>query len=159
MEELIRLEDVTVTRGGEALLERVSWQLRRGARWALWGPNGAGKSTLLELLVGRRAPAAGHVRRLPGLRIAWAGQDTHLPDVATLADLADARYRQGWTGIPKLHGAAGLAVGVAALNYEAILRKLRQNRHDNFTRRAYLRTHERLALIPRAAFSVWAAPS
>lgn len=76
-----------------------------------------------------------------------------------LADLADARYRQGWNGIPKLHGVAGLAVGVAALNYEAILRKLRQNRHDNFTRRAYLRPHERLALIPRAAFSVWAAPS
>ena len=76
-----------------------------------------------------------------------------------LADLADARYRQGWTGIPKLHGAAGLAVGVAALNYEGILRKLRQNRYDNFTRRAYLRPHERLALIPRAAYSVWAAAS
>jgi len=76
-----------------------------------------------------------------------------------LADLADARYRQGWSGIPKLHGMAGLAVGVAALNYEAILRKLRQNRHDNFTRRAFLRPHERLALIPRAAFGVWSGTS
>ena len=74
-----------------------------------------------------------------------------------LAELADARYRQGWTGIPKLHGAAGTAVGVAALNYEGILRKLRQNRYDNLTRRAHLRPLERIVLIPRAAFTVWSA--
>ncbi len=72
-----------------------------------------------------------------------------------LAQLADERYRRGWTGIPQLHGAAGLAVGVAALNYEAILRKLRQNRYDNLSKRAYLRPYERVALIPRAALTVW----
>lgn len=76
-----------------------------------------------------------------------------------LAHLADERYRRGWTGIPKLHGAAGLAVGVAALNYEAILRKLRQNRYDNLSRRAYLRQYERVALIPRAALTVWSGTS
>lgn len=85
--------------------------------------------------------------------------DAYVALLEELADLADARYRQGWSGIPKLHGMAGLAVGVAALNYEAILRKLRQNRHDNFTRRAFLRPHERLALIPRAAFGVWSGTS
>lgn len=68
-----------------------------------------------------------------------------------LASLADARYRHGWRGIPKLHGVAATAVGVAALNYEAILRKVRQNGYDNITRRAHLRLHERLALIPKAA--------
>jgi len=76
-----------------------------------------------------------------------------------LAELADARYRRGWTGIPKLHGAARMAVGVASLNYEAILRKLRQNRHDNLHKRAYLRPHERIALIPRAALTVWSGAS
>ena len=85
--------------------------------------------------------------------------DRYVALLEELADLADARYRQGWTGIPKLHGMAGLAVGVAAMNYEAILRKLRQNRHDNFAHRAYLRPYERLALIPRAAYQVWTAPS
>jgi phytoene synthase len=75
--------------------------------------------------------------------------------IEELAALADARYRQGWTGIPKLHGVAGTAVGVASLNYEGILRKLRQNRYDNLTRRAYLRPLERIALIPRAALTVW----
>lgn len=76
-----------------------------------------------------------------------------------LAELADERYRQGWTGIPKLHGAAGMAVGVASLNYEAILRKLRQNRHDNLRKRAHLKPHERIALIPRAALTVWSGAS
>lgn len=75
--------------------------------------------------------------------------------VEEIAGLADGLYREGWTGIPRLHGVAGTAVGVAALNYQAILRKLRQNRYDNLTRRAHLRPIERIALIPRAAYTVW----
>ena len=78
--------------------------------------------------------------------------------VALLEDLtgvAHSLYRQGWQGIPKLHGSAAVAVGVAALNYEGILRKLRQNHYDNLTRRAYLKTHERLVLIPQAVYSVY----
>jgi len=67
-----------------------------------------------------------------------------------LAERAHELYREGWRGIPQLHGVARSAVGVAALNYEAILRKLRQNRYDNLTKRAYLRPIERLVLIPRA---------
>jgi 15-cis-phytoene synthase len=67
-----------------------------------------------------------------------------------LAERAHDLYREGWRGIPRLHGLAGTAVGVAALNYEAILRKLRQNRYDNLSRRAHLQPLERIALIPRA---------
>ena len=73
--------------------------------------------------------------------------------VALLEDLAaraHALYRQAWRGIPRLEGVSAAAVGVAALNYEGILRKLRQNGHDNLTRRARLRRIERLATIPRA---------
>lgn len=73
--------------------------------------------------------------------------------VALLEDLVGRTqdlYREGWRGIPQLRGPARSAVAVAALNYEAILAKLRQNRYDNLTRRAYLRPIERLALIPRA---------
>jgi phytoene synthase len=74
-----------------------------------------------------------------------------------LCDLTHGLYRQGWQGIPKLEGIASVAVGVAALNYESILRKLRQNHYDNLSRRAFLRTHERLVLIPRAVFSVFSS--
>ena len=70
--------------------------------------------------------------------------------VESLADRAHALYREGWRGIPKLRGVAASAVGVAALNYEAIVHKLRQNGYDNLTRRAHLKPIERLALIPRA---------
>ena len=67
-----------------------------------------------------------------------------------LSALTHQLYGEGWRGIPRLHGVAALGVAVAALNYEAILRKLRQNGHDNLNRRAFLRPAERVALIPRA---------
>ena len=70
--------------------------------------------------------------------------------IEELADLTHRLYREGWRGIPRLHGVAALGVAVAALNYEAILRKLRQNGYDNLNRRAFLRPVERIALIPRA---------
>ena len=98
-----------------------------------------------------------------GVDVAALRGGTVTPDYVRLleeiAGLASDRYRQGWTGIPRLHEAAGTAVGVAALNYEGILRKVRQNRYDNLTRRAYLRPLERIALIPRAALSVWSGAS
>jgi 15-cis-phytoene synthase len=72
-----------------------------------------------------------------------------------LADLTSQLYRQGWRGIPRLKGAGKTAVGVAALNYESILTKLRQNNYDNLTKRAHLKTFERIALIPRAVYSVY----
>jgi len=70
--------------------------------------------------------------------------------IEELADLTHRLYREGWRGIPRLQGVAALGVAVAALNYEAILRKLRRNGYDNLNRRAFLRPVERIALIPRA---------
>lgn len=67
-----------------------------------------------------------------------------------LAERAHGLYREAWRGIPRLEGVSAAAVAVAALSYEGILRKLRQNGHDNLTRRARLRPIERLATIPRA---------
>ncbi len=76
--------------------------------------------------------------------------------IEELAERTHGLYREGWRGIPRLHGVAALGVAVAALNYEGILRKLRQNRYDNLNRRAYLRPVERIALIPRALVGVMA---
>jgi 15-cis-phytoene synthase len=67
-----------------------------------------------------------------------------------LSTVTHRLYREGWRGIPRLHGVAALGVAVAALNYEGILRKLHQNGYDNLNRRAYLRPVERVALIPQA---------
>jgi phytoene synthase len=46
---------------------------------------------------------------------------------------------------------------LAALNYEAILDKLERNGYDNLRRRAHLKGLERLALIPRAIYGVYAS--
>ncbi|MGH2705186.1 MAG: ATP-binding cassette domain-containing protein, partial [Actinomycetota bacterium] len=47
--------------GGQILVDRVSFSLRRGMLLAIVGPTGAGKSTLLETLSGAAAPTSGTV--------------------------------------------------------------------------------------------------
>jgi len=48
---LVDLQSVSVVVDGTAILQDVTWQVRRGERWALLGPNGAGKTTLLSLIL------------------------------------------------------------------------------------------------------------
>jgi molybdate transport system ATP-binding protein len=58
--EVIAMRDVTVAYGGRPVLDRVSWTVRRGERWALLGPNGSGKTTLLSLVCGDHPQAYGN---------------------------------------------------------------------------------------------------
>ncbi len=83
--------------------------------------------------------------------------ESYIALLEEIAGLTHKLYRLGWQGIPKLNGVAASAVGVAALNYEAILRKLRQNGYDNLTRRAHLKPIERIALIPKAFYDVYSS--
>ena len=57
---LFELEDVTVTRGGDRVLDAVDLRLAQGAS-CIVGPSGAGKSTLLRLLNRLVDPDAGRV--------------------------------------------------------------------------------------------------
>ncbi len=56
---VISLNEVTVTRSGNDLLNRVSWQVELDERWVVLGPNGAGKTTLLNLAGARMHPTKG----------------------------------------------------------------------------------------------------
>jgi molybdate transport system ATP-binding protein len=57
-EALIQLENLSFTRGGNRILQDISWTVRAGENWALLGGNGAGKSTLLKILRGDLWPDA-----------------------------------------------------------------------------------------------------
>ncbi|MFM7696289.1 MAG: metal ABC transporter ATP-binding protein [Vulcanococcus sp.] len=58
---MLRVEGLSVRRGGGLALDRVSFTLQAGSLTALVGPNGAGKSTLLQALDGQLQPAAGAI--------------------------------------------------------------------------------------------------
>lgn len=47
---IVRMLDVSVSFGGEAVLSGINWQVKPGEKWLLSGHNGAGKTTLLSLI-------------------------------------------------------------------------------------------------------------
>ena len=75
MTTLLRLEGVTVARGGRELLAEVNLGLGGGELLWLRGPNGSGKSSLLRLMAGLLPPKAGHIERAaaPERQVAYLG--------------------------------------------------------------------------------------
>lgn len=55
---------MTFRYGAEAVLDDISFSVRRGEYLGVIGPNGGGKSTLLKVVLGLLAPSAGTVRLL-----------------------------------------------------------------------------------------------
>ncbi len=51
-DELIRLENVSVSYEERKILDNISWTIKQGEFWQLIGPNGSGKSTILSLITG-----------------------------------------------------------------------------------------------------------
>ncbi len=60
--DLLVVQDLHVSFGGNAVLTGVDFTVRRGERLGLIGPNGAGKTTVFECLSGFVRPAAGGIR-------------------------------------------------------------------------------------------------
>lgn len=59
MDELIRLDKVTVRREGKKILRSISWATKPGEHWFVMGENGSGKTTLMEVLAGYQWPSTG----------------------------------------------------------------------------------------------------
>lgn len=58
---LLRLEDVSLTRGGRRILEGVSFDVPQGQALILRGPNGIGKTTLLRVIAGLGRASSGQI--------------------------------------------------------------------------------------------------
>jgi ATP-binding cassette subfamily F protein uup len=80
-------EDITISFGRDALLERAAFQIEPGERVCLIGRNGAGKSTLLKIVEGEVVPDAGDIWRKPGLSVARLSQDLAEDQNATVFDV------------------------------------------------------------------------
>jgi len=46
------LEEISISRGVNQIIDNIDWRVERGERWGIVGPNGAGKSTLLGAITG-----------------------------------------------------------------------------------------------------------
>jgi len=90
-EIVLKLTDVNVSYEGNAILDGVDWEVRKGEHWALLGPNGAGKTTLLSLILGDNPQAYANRITLFGrprgsgetiweikARVGWVSPELHL---------------------------------------------------------------------------------
>lgn len=132
--ETIALEadELSVTRSGRPILERVSFRVREGEVFALLGGNGAGKSTTLLTFLGFLEPSAGRVA-VRGQSVTPHGAETrrdlaYLPEAATLyphlSALENLDYLAQLSGQPLLESAADEMLDVVGLAHEARRRPL-----------------------------------
>ncbi|MGK2874773.1 MAG: ABC transporter ATP-binding protein [Nocardioides sp.] len=96
----IDLDNVTVRRGDNLLLDHVSWQVEEDERWVVLGPNGAGKTTLMQVASSHLYPTSGTARILeetlgavdvfelrPRIGVTSAAIAERIPRGETVADL------------------------------------------------------------------------
>jgi iron complex transport system ATP-binding protein len=57
--DVINLVDVSVLRGGRAIVADLDWAVSEGQTWVVLGPNGAGKTTVLQIAATLLHPSSG----------------------------------------------------------------------------------------------------
>ena len=87
--------DISVHRGADAILERVSLAVTPGTRIGVVGPNGRGKTTLLRALAGLEELDRGSVTRNPqSMRVGYLPQERDLRRDETLLAYLERRTRE-----------------------------------------------------------------
>lgn len=118
---MIRLEDVTLSYGDEAVLEGLDLRIAAGERVALMGPSGCGKSSLLQLVAGLVIPEAGTVT-VNADRIAYAFQEPRLLPDRTAAQNVNAVLGDRRSTLPEAaRWLAAVGLDYAAYKYPAEL--------------------------------------
>ena len=84
---LISLQDISISFGGDPLLDKINLQIEAGERVCLVGRNGTGKSTLMKLLAAEIVPDSGRLLRGEGVKIARLTQEIPLTLNGTVYDV------------------------------------------------------------------------
>jgi heme exporter protein A len=111
----LKVNDLTVARGGVPVLEGVSFGIAAGRALVLRGPNGSGKTTLLRTVAGLQPAMTGEVSGA-GERIAYAAHADGLKSMLSVAE--NLRFWAQVFGTREISGA------VSAFNLEALQDRL-----------------------------------
>ncbi|MBP0049626.1 ATP-binding cassette domain-containing protein [Marinobacterium sp. AK62] len=125
---MIQIQDLSLHRGAQALLEQTTLTLHAGWKVGIVGANGVGKSSLFKLLLGELQADAGELKLPSNLRIAHMAQEVGHTDRTALdyvidgdhqlrsvqAQLADAEARHEAERIGELHAALDALDGYSA---------------------------------------------
>ena len=107
----LSISDMTVARGGVAILEGLGFSLAPGRALVLRGPNGAGKTTLLRTVAGLQPALTGQMTGA-GDRIAYAAHDDGLKSMLSVAE--NLRF---WA---QVFGTSGIDAALEAFNLVAL---------------------------------------
>lgn len=77
---LVSLSKISITYGGNLVLDQVDLEVQKGDRIGVVGENGSGKSTLFRLIAGEETPTEGTVARSQGLQIGFLHQEADPAD-------------------------------------------------------------------------------
>jgi ATPase subunit of ABC transporter with duplicated ATPase domains len=89
---LVRLENVSKSYDGNAVLRDVWFRLDVGDRVGLIGRNGTGKTTVLKLILGQEQPTMGTVEVNQGLTTGYFSQFSELVGETSIAEVLDGLF-------------------------------------------------------------------
>lgn len=89
---ILSLNQVSLSFGHHALLDKVDFSLSQGERVGLIGRNGTGKSSFLKVLDGRIQADEGEVQKIEGLHVHTVEQEPVLPDDQSIFDYLAGDY-------------------------------------------------------------------
>lgn len=93
--QILALQAIELTFGGDALLEGADLSVAPGDRVALVGRNGSGKSTLLKIAAGMVEPDGGNVFLNPGTTVRYLSQEPDLDGFDTVLAYVEAGLTEG----------------------------------------------------------------
>ncbi|HKQ39927.1 MAG TPA: metal ABC transporter ATP-binding protein [Verrucomicrobiae bacterium] len=87
IDPLLRLEDVSAGYARQAVLQNITFNIRRGSFTGLLGANGSGKTTLLKTIAGILQPLAGKIAWGDKARVGYVPQRDVLDPIFLLSSL------------------------------------------------------------------------